>query len=207
MSSSSLVIEDMKQRFEAGQSPLPVYFYCSRSAAESERSNPDAVLASILRQLSCAKPGVPLLASVVQKYKTQGEGFKSIGLDTDECRTLILEVIENYGVTTIIVNALDECDPEERRILLDTFEVILQESAGLVKILVSSRDEHDIVCALREYPNLDVSSDKNTADINAFVKTETERLVSKNQLLRHSKFKPEMKTLIIDKVCERADGM
>lgn len=195
------------KRFEDGQSPLPVYFYCSRSAAEPERSNSNAVLASILRQLSCFQPGKSLLPPVIEKYRKQGEGFRSNGLQLEESRDLIIESIGNYGITTIVVDALDECDPETRQSLLDAFEDILQEAAGLVKIFVSSRDDQDIVCILREYPNLDISSDKNTHDIQNFVRIETEKLVSKRRLLRNSRAREEMQALIIEQVSAGAEGM
>ncbi|KAF6230805.1 hypothetical protein HO173_010921 [Letharia columbiana] len=205
----SLVVEDMIKRFEASQSALPVYFYCTRSAAEPERSKPDTVLASILRQLSCVPPDAPLLSPVIEKYKRQGEGFKSNGLGLDDSRDLIIRLIEDHSMTMtiIVVDALDECDAEMRQSLLDAFEHILKESVGLVKIFVSSRDDQDIVCTLRRYPNLDISSDKNTADIEAYVKTEAQKLVNKGQLLRNSRAKEEMTALIIDQVCKGADGM
>ena len=204
---SSLVIEDMIARFEAGQSGLPVYFYCTRSAAEPERSNPDAVLASVLRQLSCVQPDAPILSPVIEKYKSQGEGFSSSGLDLDDSRDLIIRLIEDYSMTTIVVDALDECDPLMRQSLLDAFEQILKESLGLVKIFVSSRNDQDIVCTLREYPNMDISSDKNTADIKAYVKTETMKLVKSGQLLRNSRAKDRMATSIIEQISDGADGM
>ena len=204
---SSLVIEDMIARFEAGQSGLPVYFYCTRSAAEPERSNPDAVLASVLRQLSCVQPDAPILSPVIEKYKSQGEGFSSNGLDLDDSRDLIIRLIEDYSMTTIVVDALDECDPLMRQSLLDAFEQILKESLGLVKIFVSSRNDQDIVCTLREYPNMDISSDKNTADIKAYVKTETMKLVRNGQLLRNSRAKDEMAASIVEQISDGADGM
>ena len=204
---SSLVIEDMIARFEAGQSGLPVYFYCTRSAAEPERSNPHAVLASVLRQLSCVQPDAPILGPVVEKYRSQGEGFSSNGLDLDDSRDLIIRLIEDYSMTTIVVDALDECDPLMRQSLLDAFEHILKESLGLVKIFVSSRNDQDIVCTLREYPNMDISSDKNTTDIGAYVKTETMKLVRKGQLLRNSRAKDKMAASIIEQISYGADGM
>ena len=45
-------------------------------------------------------------------------------------------------------------------------EHLLQESPCIVKIFVSSRDDQDIVCKLRNYPTLDLSSDRNSEDIN-----------------------------------------
>ena len=204
---SSLVIEDMTARSEAGQSSLPVFFYCSRSAAEPERSNPHAVLASILRQLSCVQPGAPILGPVIEKYKRQGEGFKSNGLDLDDSLDLILRLVEDYSMTIVIIDALDECDPSMRQSLLDAFEHILKESADLVKIFVSSRNDQDIVWTLRDYPNMDISSDKNTADIETYVEREVSRLVKTRQLLRNSRAKESMMALIVEQVSIGADGM
>ena len=197
----------MIARFEAGQSGLPVYFYCTRSAAEPERSNPHAVLASILRQLSCVQPNAPILSPVIERYRSQGEGFSSNGLDLDDSRDLIIRLIEDYSMTTIIVDALDECDPLMRQSLLDAFEHILKESLGLVKIFVSSRNDQDIVCALRSYPNMGISSDRNTADIEAYVETETMKLVKNGQLLRNSRAKDKIAASIVQHVSGGADGM
>ena len=204
---TAIVIDDVMRRSAAGQNPPPVYFYCSRNAAESERSNPDSILASVVRQLSCVQPGVPLRPSMIEKYERKGQGFSSSGLRLEESRDLILDLVEQSQMTTIVIDALDEVDPEKRHALLDVFEDILQEAVGLVKIFVSSRDDQDIVCTLNEYPSLDLASDKNQRDIEQFVRTETERLVGKRRLLRYSKSKEELKLLIIEQVSKGADGL
>ena len=203
----SIVVDDAIARFQAGLSPPPAYFYCSRSSAEPERSDPAAILASIVRQLSCIQPGFsPLPPSVIQLYEKKGQGFNSTGPQPEDSLNLILEMIENYEITTIIIDALDECDTTQRQFLLDAVDDILHKSAGLVKVLVSSRNDQDIVCTLQDYPSLDIS-DRNTADIETFVQLETQRLVQKRQLLRHSLAKEEMTCFVIDQVSQGADGM
>ena len=204
----SIVIEDALRRFEAGQSPPPVYFYCSRNSGEPGRSDPAAILSSIVRQLSCAEPGLPLLPPVIEKYEKKGQGFISRGLRIEECCELITELIEYYPMTTIVIDALDECDPEKRDMLLDAMESLLHNSSlGLLKVFLSSRDDQDIVCTLREYPNLDLVSSRNSPDIEAFVREETNKLVKKRRLLRNSDAKEALKVLIIEEVSKGADGM
>ena len=204
----SIVIEDAKRRFEAGQSPPPVFFYCSRNAAEPQRSDPAAILSSIVRQLSCTEPGLPLLSPIIEIYERKGQGFSSQGLQIEESRDLITKLIEYYPMTTIVIDALDECDPEKRELLLDTIESLLQHSSlGLLKVFLSSRDDQDISCTLREYPNLDLVSSRNSADIEAFVREETDRLVRKQRLLRNSRAKESLKVLIIEEVARATDGM
>lgn len=204
---SSIAVEDAMMRYKAGQSPVPAYFYCSRNAAEPERSDPASILASIVRQLSCLNNDLPVLAPVIDLYERKGQSFKSSGLRLEESCKVIIQITEYYPMTTIFVDALDEVDSEKRQDLLDPFEEILRDSLGLVKIFLSSRDDQDIVCALEEYPSLYIASDRNAADIETFVKTETDTLVRKRRLLHKSPAQEELKDLIIDKVSKGADGM
>lgn len=204
----SIVINDAMQAFCAGQSPPPAFFYCSRNTAEPTRSNPDAIIASIARQLSCLRPEFPLLGPVIETYRRrEAEGFASGPLQIDESTSLILQLTEKYPMTTIVIDALDECDPETRTDLLGTLEKILKESLGLVKIFVSSRDDQDIVCHLQDYPDLGISSDRNMDDITSFVRVETQDLIKKKRLLRSSTNKEELKEMIIDRVTKGANGM
>jgi len=135
------------------------------------------------------------------------EGFASGSLGIDESCALIIQLSEQYPLTTIVIDALDECDPGRRKTLLKTLESILQGSLGLVKLFVSSREDQDIVWRLQSYPNLELSSDKNKNDINLFVRKETEILVLDGELLRWSTNKENLKTEIIKQVTNDADGM
>lgn len=205
---SSIVIEDALKEFEAGNSPQPVFFYCSRNSAEPARSDPKTILASLARQLSSLEPGKPLLQPSINLYmKEEAEGFASGQLQVDESCQLIMQLIELYPQTTIIIDALDECDSTTRLELLQALEHILQRSASLVKVFVSSRDDQDIVLELSGYPNLAIDSQRNSDDIAQFVRAEVERLIQAKKLLRHSAAQTEMKNMIIDKVIEGAAGM
>lgn len=165
-------------------------------------------MASIARQLSSTQPGCPLLPPTVAAYnKREIEGFASGSLSIDESSALIIQLAEQFPITTIVIDALDECDPEKRADLLEALESILRESASLVKIFVSSRDDQDIVWHLRSYPNLELSSGKNKDDIISFVQRETDSLVRRGKLLRWSTDKENLRTKIMEKVTEDADGM
>ena len=204
----SIVIEDAMKAFHAGQSPPPAFFYCSRNTAEPARSSPDAITASIARQLSSLQPGLPLLPPIVAAYKKrEAEGFASGSLRMGESRALIIQLVEYYPLTTIVIDALDECDSEERADLLDTLKEILQESSRLVKIFVSSRDDQDIVLHLQDYPNLELGFERNMDDIASFVRAETQYLIRTQKLLRFSSNKEELKSSIIYQVTKGAGGM
>jgi len=110
-------------------------------------------------------------------------------------------------LTMIVIDALDECDPERLPDLLEALETILRESSSLVKVFVSSRNDQGIVCHLQNYPSLEISSDRNRDDIERFVKAETKKLVRQKKLLRSSQAKEEMEELIVEMVIDGANGM
>jgi hypothetical protein len=204
----SIVVEDAIRAFRAGQSPPPAFFYCSRNTAESGRSNPEEIIASIARQLSSLQPELPLLSPSIAVYlKKEAEAFASGTLRISESCALVLQLLEHYPLTTIVIDALDECDREKQVDLLEALETILRESSHLVKIFISSRDDQDIACRLKDYPNLEISSDRNTDDILSFVRAETRALITKRKLLRFSTNKDVLEKFIIDEVSKGANGM
>jgi hypothetical protein len=205
---SSIVIQDMVDSYKSSINPHPIFFYCSRNSAEPARSNPRAILASLARQLSCIEAGKPLLGPTLDLYKNKAkEGFASGQLQITESCDLIMQLVEQHRQTTIILDALDECDPATRVEFLQALERILQDSIGLVKSFISSRDDQDIVLQLSNYPNLEIYSQRNSEDISRFVKGEVKRLVQAKKLLHYSKSKAEMEDLIVNKVVNEASGM
>ena len=165
-------------------------------------------MASIARQLSNLEPKLPLLNPSIAVYlMKEAEGFASGTLRINESCALIIQLIEHYSLTTIVIDALDECNPEKRADLLEALETILRESTQIVKIFVSSRDDQDIVCHLKDYPNLEISSDRNLDDIVTFVRAETRSLITRRKLLRFSTNKDELEEVIIDQVTKGTAGM
>jgi hypothetical protein len=206
--SRSLVVENCRRDFHVGYFPNPAFFYCARNPAEPGRAKAETILASIARQLSSKTPEAPLLQPTLDFYgKRQAEAFASGSMRMEESCDLIIQLIEIFPLTTIIIDALDECDAENRRGLLKMLTKILQESSSLVKVFVSSRNDQDIVTRLEHYPNLHITSDRNNDDIAAFVKYQTERLIEDGDLLQYSASKSKMKDLIINNVIEGANGM
>lgn len=165
-------------------------------------------MASIARQLSCLGPGFPLLQPTVAEYtKREREAFAHKSLRLQESRDLILQLAKHYPVVTIIVDALDECNPPTLSKLLNAMESILKGSSSLVKILVTSRDDKEIVYKLQAYPNLELSSNRNSGDIARFVESETDSMVESGALLRYSTSREELRQRIIKEVTNGAHGM
>lgn len=77
----------------------------------------------------------------------------------------------------------------------------------MVKTLVSSREEGDLVYELREYPSLKIAADRSSTNIKRYVQTEVDTLMNKRRLLRDSQAKDAIKATIIASLLKKADGV
>ena len=204
---SSILIDRFIDDFEADKNPNPIYFYCQRNSAEPERSDPEAILRSLVRQMSCLRPGDALLQPVRESYDARKkEGFAAGSLDSHECTALILKMTKDRLLTTIVIDALDECDPEKRDVLLEALSSIVTDSTGLVKLFISSRDDRDIVLHLGEFPNLKIQASHNQSDITRYVNSEVSKVIHSRKWLSgkvDERLEREIKLALI----EKAQGM
>ena len=128
------------------------FFYCARSTAEPERGKPAEILSAILRQLCSSKPDKPIRGPVAKEYefrrqKADEDCSRVRKLSVEDCTRLILELTKD-NPATIIIDALDECDEETRHELLEALVIVISNATEPVRVLVSSRDDVDIVSTL-----------------------------------------------------------
>ena len=129
------------------------FFYCARSTAEPERAKPAEIMGALLRQLAGSKIDLPIKNLVAKEYETrrkkaEEDCFMLKKLTVQDCARLIIELAKDQPVT-IVLDALDECEENTRHELLEAFDEIVCNSAEVVKVLVSSRDDIDIVSSLQ----------------------------------------------------------
>ena len=129
------------------------FFYCARSTAEPERAKPAEIMGALLRQLAGSKTDLPIKAPVAKEYETRRRNAEEDcsmlkKLTVQDCTRLISELTKDQSAT-IILDALDECEENTRHELLEAFDEIICNSGEVVKVLVSSRDDIDIVSSLK----------------------------------------------------------
>lgn len=164
-------------------------------------------MSTIVKQLSCLQDGSPLREEVVRMYGARKQsGFSSNSLGFQESLSLIISLVNKYPQTTIVVDALDECDPLKRREFLMSLKTIVDSSSSLVKIFVSSRDDSDIVLRLDGVPNLWIEAKDNEGDIERFVQKEITRCIDEKDLL-HGRVTNELKEKIIASLTSGSQGM
>ncbi|KAK8138074.1 hypothetical protein PG984_001454 [Apiospora sp. TS-2023a] len=163
---ASLVVDDLKRAEHIA------FFYCMRNPSEPLRALCQSILANLIRQLASLDSGKPLLPPVVSQYQNALDGyagFEDQSWTVDECREVLIELLDEYPAVTIVIDALDEVDSEDRYELTEALAELLQMSKSLVKIFVSSRDNPDIALALEGSPNVYIEADDNAIDIEAFM--------------------------------------
>ena len=163
---------------------------------------------TILEQLSSINPGSSIRDPVVTAYEAkrrEARGRSPEKLSLDETVDVILTLLET-NPATIIIDALDECSAERRQDLLLAMQKIIRRSQNLVKFFVSSRDNHDIVYRLSESPNLYISVQDNSTDIERFVLSQVKKAVEEERILC-GKVSSTLQDHIIRTLNTKAEGM
>lgn len=200
----------MQQESMSVSTPAPItYFYCARSNAEPERAEPDEIFRSLLKQL-LSHAGLDSMPSLSQAYKKREDEAEYDGgeiekLSLEDCIVFILEYLR-LGPVTIFVDALDECRPGTRVRLLRAFDQILNSSPNLVKLLVSSRDDTDLVLHLTGSPSVYICAENNNVDIELFIKTELDTRIGEKRLI-NGQVSPSLKSKIENALIGGAQGM
>ncbi|KAF7952034.1 uncharacterized protein EAE97_001531 [Botrytis byssoidea] len=203
------VIEYLRNRAQQHLGSAPVaYFYCARTINEPERADPTEVLRNILEQLCSLDAETPIREPVSKKYlarKKEARGRTPEKLNLEETIETILELLES-NPATIVIDGLDECDSVKRNDLLLGLQKIITNSNNIVKVFVSSRDDHDLVHHLARSPNLYIHATDNTGDITMFIKSRIKEAIREDKLLC-GHVSGRLKKIIIGKLIEKANGM
>jgi hypothetical protein len=187
------------------------YFYCTRNTFEVERSNPDDIMRSLLRQLATSKhtPGTihDAVFSIFKLRRSEANlsGFNPRKLKQEECVNLILELTES-NPAVIVIDAIDEVAEDGESILLNALKRLLNKSANVMKVFVTSRT-HSHILALVD-SDLTIHVDRNN------VKNDIERLtnhlltlaIDEKRLLR-GKVSDELRAELQDSLVQSAGEM
>ena len=186
---TSTVVDSFLQESSGQASPAPVaYFYCTRNSAETERSNPDEILRSILRQLTVSHGSSSQVHErVLQEYERRQavakvDGFEVTRLKAAECVRLILDTTAT-NPATVIIDAVDEIQPNSRHVLLNALVQIVQSSMSVVKVFVTSRDDTKIHALLPDAEALRVKTEHTRVDMYTFVREEVSSAIRNRRML------------------------
>lgn len=210
MLASSVIASTLAEH--AGQ-PFPVafgYFYCARNAYEIERSDPDEIMRSIIRQLALLPQDQTIRDPVVAEYERRQataelDGFDIPKLRISECLQIVLDLTAS-NPAVIVIDALDECQDLRRYDLLQALIRIVQDSSSVVKIFVTSRTDNSTLMHLSASEKIEVLQHEVKEDLEAFVQDALTSAILSKQLLNgilRPKFQAELKQTLL----QNAQGM
>lgn len=195
---TSAVIDRIRDRVATKNEGF-AFFYCHRGNDE-RRSQPQSVLQSLVRQLS-TNTHSPESVQTKLRDAVKDAREKSTNFRLQQCRELIMASLNLYARSTLVIDALDECNPESRDELTESLDWFVRHSQKPVRIFVSSRPDPSILSQLSSGPTIDIQASDNRDDIRKYLDLEIDRVAKKVKALE--KMKPE----VMETLLERSQGM
>lgn len=165
MFNSSTIVENIQQQKRTQQRQLAYWYFQFSNDATQKVTN---LLRSLIRQLSTVSTPDGITSLWHNHNRTGSEP------GNEELAGVLDEVIDSHkDQIVLIMDALDECpqtpdQPERAKLLSILLE--LSRAHPNLRILVTSRPEHDIHSALRQYRSIDLEVSV-ASDVKQFVQS------------------------------------
>ncbi|KAL9633768.1 MAG: hypothetical protein Q9204_003260 [Flavoplaca sp. TL-2023a] len=210
MLASAVVDSVLGQSSGQGSSALLAYFYCSKNASDNRLSDPEEVMRSIVRQLGVSggahKATHRAILNVYERRETEAKlsGFDVSKLNLHDCIKLIL-TITGTDLAIIVLDAIDEVQVKGRYELITALQQTIRDSSSVVKILVTSRNDNQVLGLLNHDPTLRIGADHQRADVQTFVHDQVTLAIKSNRLLGgnvSSQLRADLSQALIDSAGE-----
>lgn len=164
------------------------YFYCGDSRFGQSWADPDEVMRSLTPQFAIVdREKLKVHEQIALEYarreaEAKLDGFEIPRLQSTQCADLVLGILGANPVV-IIVDGVDEIEEHRRHELLDALVRIRDESASVVKIFLSSRDNSNVFATLVDASMLRVQETDTRQDMELFIEHCVSTAISTRNLL------------------------
>ena len=198
---SSVVVEDCLSQAAPRSGENLAFFYCSDE--DPNRNRPIWILRSILAQLMCSPNNLEVPTRLMEIYDSSRKSPDEnvVRLTADECVITLRQVISQAKETTVVIDALDECeDPDE---LLLSLKEVEQGNPRRIRFFLSSR-MHVRVSKIYESCITVSTLGRNDADLAYYIWNEVTN--RKTRRLLDGK-RPDLEARLIGPLTRQAQGM
>ena len=204
MATRSAIIQDIEDMHAIGLATLAYYYFDFRDVKKQDCYG---LLSSLISQLSAESDSCCNLLSRLHLDNTRGIRKPTISA-LKKCMTDMLS-LSGQAPIYIIVDGVDECPnfpgrPSAREEVLYLIEELVDLKLPNVHLCVASRPEIDIRLVLESLTSLKISLRDESGqkkDIIEYIKS----VVHSDRSMR--KWRDEDQNLVIDTLCQNADGM
>ena len=148
----------------------------------------------------------PELVSVYDRAESKGFGAASI--DASSTRSLFRRALPTVRTTYVVIDALDECEEEERKELVMALKGHVSLTDYVIKVFVTSRDEKDLARMFSETSDFRINADDTALDIRPFVEIKVEECINNGEILGgKGNVTPGLRQDLVDTLVRKADGM
>ena len=150
---------------------------------------------------------------MVRAFKAaEVNGFASRHLSEKDCCAIMSKYAIDHRRMIIFLDALDECESEERDKIMNALNLVVERSGGaLVKLLVSSRDDVLLGTLLHKHKQFEIhiEENRNQQDIDRYVKAQLSQLIEHKKLrvLGRKGIPKELQAQITSRLSQGAQGM
>jgi hypothetical protein len=203
-STRSAIIQDIKDMHATGLATMAYYYFDFR---DSKKQDCYGLLSSLISQLAAESD--PCYNILSRLYSDTGRGTRKPDIDVlKECMTEILS-LPGQGPIYVIVDALDECpnhlgSRSARKEVLELIEGLVDLKLPNVHLCVASRPEVDIRTVLEPLTRLETSLHDESGQKKDIIDYITYVVYSG---LGMGRWEEEDKTLVVDTLSRRANGM
>jgi hypothetical protein len=155
-----------------------LFFFFQRSSQEAESTGITALRTIIHQLIKQDASIIPIISSQYESLSARGTlewSWESRSIIFEE----MLQAISVASKIYIILDAVDECEAESRKSLLDYLRRVLEDQSTsspslhpkpIVKVLITSRPDADVFDCLSDFPCLEIKNSDTVHDISALIR-------------------------------------
>ncbi|KGO42946.1 Major facilitator superfamily domain, general substrate transporter [Penicillium expansum] len=174
------------------------YYYCKRTEGHRDEK-PDDVIRSLFRQLAAPDQNSKISKDVQSLFLQMKN--KTSSPDINICKEQLVKLVNEYSRTTIVLDALDECDKRTRKVLFDFIDRLQSCSEKPIRVFFSARPDPDIKKPFGDHSTIQT----RTTDVNGDIRLLIEEKVKDIQCWNDMSEENQMET--VDKLLEKGAGM
>ena len=196
----STAVEYMVQRSQKAGHLVAHFFYSHSKKSQLKAANLfRSYIKQILGYLDITKKRFPLrIASYVKRFYGPKRHYPKFEEMVDE---IFVPLSELAPSTIYVVDGLDECEPEEVRKVLKTFQKMMSQHG--TRVFISGRESLDVTNSIPDSIAVVISDENNREDIRRFIEWRIGEKMRERLLTEKKSLLQDIK----NKLNEKADRM